>query len=259
MLFLLAGTSDARELAVALQAQGYTLVASVVTETAATSLRAANIAVRTGRLDQTAMAEVLTDLAATILIDASHPFAEEAHHTAVAAAAECGIPYLRYEREDGDAAKRPGVVAVDSYEQAAEVATHRKGSIMLTTGGKTLALFAKRLLGDPDIRLVVRLLPRPDNLLMCAEQGIEQKNIVAMQGPFSRELNAALFRHFGTTLVITKDSGERGAVDEKLQAAEALGIDVVLIRRPRLDGVWQVTTLVEVLQAVRFYLKEVDK
>lgn len=53
-----------------------------------------------------------------------------------------------------------------------------------------------------------------------------------MQGPFSRELNHALFRHFETTLMVTKDSGEAGGVDEKIEAAWDLGIEVVMIERP---------------------------
>ncbi|GMA48762.1 hypothetical protein GCM10025857_01190 [Alicyclobacillus contaminans] len=96
-------------------------------------------------------------------------------------------------------------------------------------------MFAKRLLNQPNLRLVIRLLPRVDNLQMCAELGIPQENIVAMQGPFSYELNRALYAHFRTTLMITKDSGEPGAVDEKVQAALDAGVEVVVIRRPKLD------------------------
>ena len=58
---------------------------------------------------------------------------------------------------------------------------------------------------------------------------------MAMQGPFSREMNEALYRHFGTTLMITKESGDVGAVDEKVQAALQMGIEVIVIGRPKIE------------------------
>jgi precorrin-6A/cobalt-precorrin-6A reductase len=106
---------------------------------------------------------------------------------------------------------------------------------MLTTGSKTLHIFARKLLGLPDTTLVARMLPRKDNMEKCEELGIEQRNIVAMQGPFSRELNKALFAHYGVTLMITKESGKAGAVDEKLEAAAEMGIDTIVIGRPAID------------------------
>ena len=254
MIFLLAGTSDARELALALREQGNPLMASVVTDSAAKSLQAAGIDVRVGRLGQQAMIEELTRLSVALLVDASHPYAEEAHRTAMAAASECRIPYLRFEREAKEYTGIEGVILVDTYAEAAEIAAQKKGSVMLTTGGKTLAIFAKRLLGDPEIRLVVRLLPRLDNMEKCAELGLEQKNIVAMQGPFSQELNSALYKHYGTTLVVTKESGQVGAVDEKVQAAINMGIEVVVIGRPRLDYGLSCSTLAGALNEVKAYL-----
>lgn len=72
-----------------------------------------------------------------------------------------------------------------SYEEAARKARDLKGSVMLTTGGKTLEVFAEALLGDPDIRLTVRLLPCLENMEKCLSLGIEQRNIIALQGPLA--------------------------------------------------------------------------
>jgi precorrin-6A/cobalt-precorrin-6A reductase len=169
------------------------------------------------------------------LVDASHPFAEEASKNAMKAAFICHIPYIRYERPAWAYDHHPNIQVVSSYEEAAEVAEQRKGVIMLTTGSKTLAVFAKRLLPHADIRLIARMLPRKDNMEKCVELGIEQKNIVAMQGPFSKELNIALYRHYGVTTLVTKESGTIGSVDEKVEAALELDLDVILISRPQLD------------------------
>ena len=65
--------------------------------------------------------------------------------------------------------------------------------------------------------------------------GVEQKNIVAMQGPFSKELNKALYNQYGVTLMITKESGKVGSVDEKLEAALECGIETIMIARPNVN------------------------
>ena len=111
------------------------------------------------------------------------------------------------------------LIIVGDYEEASKIAATKRGVIMLTTGSKTLAVFAKELLGLENTRVIARMLPRMDNMEKCAELGIEQKNIVAIQGPFSKELNKALYEQYGVTLMITKESGKVGSVDEKLKAA----------------------------------------
>jgi precorrin-6A/cobalt-precorrin-6A reductase len=235
LILFLAGTSDARELAIYVRETGMPLLATVVTESAATSLEEKNIPVRVGRLTAEEMAEVITEHRCTGIIDASHPFAEEASKNAMEAAKIARIPYVRYERPAWTYGNHPCIQIVHSYEKAAEVAASRKGVIMLTTGSKTLEIFAKRLLNQPECRMTARMLPRKDNMEKCEKLGIAQKDIVAMQGPFSKDLNIALYRHYGVTTVVTKESGKIGSVDEKIEAAIECGIDVILISRPQLD------------------------
>lgn len=235
MILMLAGTSDARELAVRIHGAGYPLLSTVVTESAAKSLEEAGIPVQIGRLDAGGMAGLIRSRGVQAVVDASHPFAEEASRQAMAAALQTEVPYIRYERERGTYEGHPRLLFVDDYEQAAELAAQRRGVIMLTTGSKTLHIFAERLIGLPDTRLVARMLPRKDNMDKCEQLGVEQKNIIAMQGPFSKELNQALYRHYGVTTVITKESGKIGAVEEKLAAALEMDIDTIVIGRPQLD------------------------
>lgn len=253
MIVVLAGTSDARQLALRLLRAGYPVLASTGTENGARELEKEGVPVRWGRLDEEGMTALLRESGAHLVVDASHPFAEEAHKTAMRAAAAAGIPYLRYERpsQEDDIAADPLVTVVDSYEAAAEEARRRKGTVFLTTGSKTLELFAQKLLPDPDIRLVVRVLPTVENLEKCARLGIAQRNIIAIQGPFSETLNRALYEHVKPDVIVTKESGKEGSVAEKLQAARVLGIPVILIRRPRLAYDRVCTTFDAVLDAVR--------
>jgi precorrin-6A/cobalt-precorrin-6A reductase len=232
MILFLAGTSDARALAVQLQNQGYLLLATVVTESAAESLKAEQISYQVGRLSENDMASLIQQKNMACVIDASHPYAEEASKTAMVAAKACDIPYIRYERPI-ERFTSPLITEVESYEEAAKLAQSHKGTIMLTTGSKTLEIFTKYLMKD-DIRLICRMLPNIGNMEKCDRLGIKQKDIIAIQGPFSESLNKSLCEQYNVTLMITKESGKAGSVDEKMTAALELGIPVILIKRPPL-------------------------
>lgn len=234
MIFFLAGTSDARELAVKLQNAGRPVTASVVTQNASVELDAAGISTRVGRLSADEMASVL-EKNYTAVVDASHPFAEEASRNAIEAAARAGIPYIRFERAGTQVIEHPLVTRVDTYEAAAEAAFDRGGVVLLTTGSKTLQIFTEKMLAHADIRLIARMLPRTDNMEKCAALGLPQKNIIAMQGPFTKDFDLALYRHYGVTTTVMKESGAIGAVAEKIDAAVSLGIETIVISRPPIN------------------------
>ena len=82
--------------------------------------------------------------------------------------------------------------------------------------------------------MTVRLLPTAKVIAECTELGFSPKNIVALQGPFSTELNIALYRQYEADVIVTKNSGEVGGTDTKLEAAKALGLPVVMIDRPKI-------------------------
>lgn len=185
MILFLAGTSDARALAIELQQTGYPVFATVVTESAAKSLVEANIETHIGRLTAEDMARFIQSKNLQAVVDASHPFAEEASKNALEGARLASVPYIRYERESQQF-ENDKLILVKNYEEAANLAAKKRGVIMLTTGSKTLGTFTEKLLGLEDTRVIARMLPRLDNMEKCAELGVEQKNIVAIHTIFKR-------------------------------------------------------------------------
>lgn len=252
MILFLAGTSDARTLAMELQNKGYLLLATVVTDSAAISLKEAGIPYRIGRLTIEEMMTIIDEKQVSLILDASHPYAEEASKTAMASAQKSNVPYIRYERPHQHYV-HPLVTEVETYEKAAIVAREHTGTVMLTTGSKTLATFTKYLHID-SIRLVCRMLPNKENMDKCDALGVKQRDIIAIQGPFSKELNTALYRQYDTTLVITKESGKVGAVDEKVEAALEHNIPVILIKRPKITYENQCSTFDEVYETLGGFL-----
>ena len=67
------------------------------------------------------------------------------------------------------------------------------------------------------------------------DTGVPAANIVAMQGTYSKEFNMAIMKEYNIKAIITKESGESGGAENKINAALELGIPVVLITRPKVE------------------------
>ena len=105
--------------------------------------------------------------------------------------------------------------------------------MLLTTGAKELGAFHSQ-----DVtRLYARVLPTRESLAACAAIGLPPRNILAMWGPFSQELNEAILRQYGIRWLVTKDGGRAAGFEEKVSAAEQCGVGVILIRRPEDRGI----------------------
>ena len=95
---------------------------------------------------------------------------------------------------------------------------------------------------DPSIkalaaeRLYPRVLPTLAGITACEAAGIPHRNILAMQGPFTQELNAALLRQFRISYMVTKDGGVAGGFAEKAEAAAQCGVQLIVLRRPEEQG-----------------------
>ena len=127
---------------------------------------------------------------------------------------------------------RDAVAWAGNSEEAAALAALSAGNILLTTGSHTLSVYAKVI--EPE-RLFVRVLPTHQALDLCAAAGMVQSHVIAMQGPFSRDFNAALYDQLRIRTMVSKDSGQPGGVADKVLPALERGIDVVMIERPKED------------------------
>ena len=96
-------------------------------------------------------------------------------------------------------------------------------------------------------RLYPRVLPTVAGITACEGAGIPHRNIIAMQGPFTLELNLALMQQFHIRYLVTKDGGSAGGFAEKAQAAAQSEATLVVLRRPEECG----ETAEEILQRCR--------
>lgn len=121
-----------------------------------------------------------------------------------------------------------------SAEHAANQAIALGSRIFLTTGSKDLAVFLQAP-GADQREWFVRVTPEPEFIQRAIDLGIPRSRICAMQGPFSEAFNTALWRDLKIDCVISKDSGDAGGYQAKVAATQALGIPLLVIKRPKLD------------------------
>lgn len=227
-LWILGGTTEGR----ALLAQGLPCVYTAATDYGAELAQAGPHAdVRAGRLDLEAMVELIRGESIAAVLDATHPYAVEASRNAREAARRCDVPYVRVLRA---ATAAPDAVTVASVAAAAAYLADKPGNVLLTTGSKELEPFLCPGLRE---RTFVRVLPTATVLQRMESLGIEANRIIAMQGPFGRELNVVLLQQTRSRYLVTKDGGQEGGMQEKLDAARAAGVQVVLITRPQEEGI----------------------
>lgn len=191
--------------------------------------------VHTGRLNEAEMNAFFHSIKPDVIIDATHPYAKEVSFNIKNAARTAGIKHIRLLREESETVPSDIVVKyVDSIEAAAEYINSRQGRIFASTGSKEIG---KLLAGLSDkSRVVVRILPSSESLDLCEKAGIKSEQIIAMQGPFSKEMNLAMFKEKNIQILVTKDGGKNGGFMEKLLAAKELGAEAVIIKRPNEAG-----------------------
>ena len=227
-IMIFSGTTEGRLLSRLLAEKGADVTVCVATEYGCEEQgEAPGITVLTGRKTVEEMVELLGG--SDLCVDATHPYAVEVTKSVRRACGEAGVPYRRLLR---DQSADTDAIAVDSAEAAAKLLADREGNILLATGMKELPAFA----GISPARLYPRVLPTGDSIAACERAGIPHRNIIAMQGPFSRELNEALISQFNIAFLVTKDGGKACGFQEKVQAAENTGVRMLLIRRPEETG-----------------------
>ena len=229
------GTTEGRELVEFLNAQPCEVTACVATEYGQALLpEAERLTVSARRLPADEIKALLTDRQFDLVIDATHPYAASITKSIARACAETGVERWRLLRGASDAPE--DAVFVESTEKAIEFLDQTEGNILLTTGSKELKAYSQ--IKDFAERVYARVLPLEDSLVLCREAGVKAAHILAMQGPFSEEMNTAMLRAIGAKWLVTKDGGAAGGFAEKAAAAAKTGVRLLVIGRPaEADGI----------------------
>jgi len=261
-VLMLGGTRDSRLLAAELFRHGHDVVVSTLTEYGATlALQSVTVAAlgdqnawkasrhpevedgvegrvacgtlsaRCGALEREGLLQLLRAEGCAAVVDAAHPYAVQIRRLAQEVCQAAGIPYFRWERTASEIPDDPLIRKAADIPAAAAMAAGLGGRILLTTGSKDLEIWLNQdCLKDKEI--FVRVLPTAQVLAKCEALGLKPQQIVAAQGPFSQEWNAAMCRQLQIEVMVAKESGVAGGTPAKIQACLSLRIPLVLVARP---------------------------
>lgn len=230
-ILIFAGTTEGRELSEYLAAAGIAHTLCVATEYGKIVLKKHPcVKVHKGRMDREEMESYIKNGNFGAVVDATHPYAEVVTQNIRRAMQDMDIPYLRLKRESNVTSSYEKIQYFKDSVSCARALEKTDGNILLTTGSKELSVFVKFI--DKKERLYARVLPGIESLQLCMDCGIAGRQILALQGPFSTQMNEAMLRQYQIKWLVTKASGNAGGYQEKLDAAQNLDIPVFVIGCP---------------------------
>lgn len=159
-----------------------------------------------------------------LVVDATHPFAAKISANARAACEAAQVLRLVLRRPQWIRQPNDCWYEVADSTEAAQLLPRLGRRVFLTTGARRFAPFARLA----DTWFLVRLVEEPRDPLP-----FEYCGVVIDRGPFTIGDELALMREHGIDVLVSKLSGGTATV-AKLDAARALGLPVVMLKRPEI-------------------------
>ena len=168
------------------------------------------------------------------IIDAAHPFAENLHREI----ALTRMPVIRIQRDtlpiDGE-----GVFMCDDYDDAiSKMVEHKVVKLLALSGANTIAKLKTYWCNHAT---VFRILNREDSIAKADEAGLSRDSLIFYNDNLllpSADEERMLMQQVGCDAILTKQSGNSGGFDAKVEAALSLGLKVFVVKAPSLPYPW---------------------
>lgn len=181
----------------------------------------------TGGMDTASMEIFCREKGIRLLIDAAHPFATALHRTVAEVSTSLQLPVIRYERRYPP--RDPELVWCNDYADAIrkldEQGTH---NLLALTGVNTIAPLRPWWEKYPTW---FRILEREESLAIAMKQGFPSEHLLFYQ---EEDDAGEWMDRLQPDAIITKESGNSGYFNEKVEAARMRSIPVFVVKRPPL-------------------------
>ena len=234
-ILIFGGTTEGRELATFCDKLKTSTILCVATEYGKEVLpEFETVTVSNKRLNIEEIATLIEENNISCVIDATHPYAYEVSKNIANAINLFSdkVKFFKIKREDMDIILDE-VLEFSNNNEAVSYLLNTEGNILLTTGSKEIIQYSRL-----SNRLFPRVLPSVDSINACISAGIPSKNIIAMQGPFSKTLNEAIIKEFNCKYLVSKLSGKSGGFEEKIEAAKNTDcIPIIIMPKTEVEGI----------------------
>ena len=177
-----------------------------------------------GALDAEAMQNFCREHDIHLMVDAAHPFAVQLHQTIAEVSDALKIPAIRYERifPERDAS----LEWLDSYEQV----PHDIKTLLATTGVQSISKL--KPLEAAGVKVYYRILNRESSIALAQKQGATMEQLCYFEDPKNVPVDA--------DAILLKESGLSGGFQEKVDAAKAKGMRILVLKRPEAPAVFKI-------------------
>ena len=177
-----------------------------------------------GALDAEAMQTFCRENDIRLIVDAAHPFAAQLHQTIAEVSDALKIPAIRYERifPERDAS----LEWFDSYEQVPRDIK----SLLATTGVQSISKL--KPLETKGVKVYYRILNRESSIALAQKQGARMEQLCYFEDPKEVPVEA--------DAILLKESGLSGGFQEKVDAAKAKGMRILVLKRPETPAAFRI-------------------
>jgi precorrin-6A/cobalt-precorrin-6A reductase len=161
-----------------------------------------------------------------VVVDATHPFAARISANAGLAAQRLRLPLLFVRRQAWRAETGDRWIDVADMDDAVTAPGTEPRRVFLAIGRTELGVFRRA----PQHAYLVRAIDAPATDMLPP-----RTEVLLQRGPFELEDEIALLRSRAIDVLVSKNSGGDAAY-AKIAAARALGLPVVMVRRPALPA-----------------------
>ena len=222
MILVFGGTTEGRKAAAVLEEGGSPYFYS--TKTGEQDLTLHHGQRIDGALDAEAMQHFCREHDIRLMVDAAHPFAAQLHQTIAEVSDALKIPAIRYERifPERDAS----LEWLDSYDQV----PHDIKTLLATTGVQSITKL--KPLEAAGVKVYYRILNRESSIALAQKQGATMEQLCYFEDPKNVPVKA--------DAILLKESGLSGGFQEKVDAAKARGMRILVLKRPETPAAFRI-------------------
>jgi cobalt-precorrin-5B (C1)-methyltransferase len=187
-----------------------------------------------GDMDVAKMKAYCREMKINILVDAAHPFAINLHSHVHQVAGELNIPLVRFERNYPGLSETELVKYFDSWEAMMNGVEQSGFERLLALTGVQTIVPLRRLWTQRDCTF--RIMDTALSRQKAKESGIDMSRVVPMHPEAEASSLIKVAQACQAQVLLSKESGESGLIETKLDAARALNIPLWIVKRPALPA-----------------------